>query len=69
MDGLLHLGLTNAAWSAVLALAAAFGRRWLRRYPAVVHALWLLVLLQARDRAVLGTASVILGQRSSRRRS
>jgi RND family efflux transporter MFP subunit len=46
VDGLLHLGLTNAAWAAVLALAAALGSRWLRRYPAVVHALWLLVLLK-----------------------
>jgi len=42
----MHLGLTNAAWAAVLALAAALGTRRLRRYPAVVHALWLLVLLK-----------------------
>ena len=46
MDGLLQLGLTNAAWATVLALAAAAGTRWLKRYPAVVHALWLMVLLK-----------------------
>ena len=46
MDGLLQLGLTNAAWATVLALAAAVGTRWLKRYPALVHALWLMVLLK-----------------------
>jgi RND family efflux transporter MFP subunit len=42
----MHLSLFNAAWAAVLALAAALGTRWLRRYPAVVHTLWLLVLIK-----------------------
>ena len=46
MDGLLHFGLTNVAWAAVLALVAAVGSRIFRRYPAVVHSLWLMVLLK-----------------------
>ncbi len=46
MEGLLQFGLTNAAWATVLALAAAVCTRWLKRYPALVHALWLMVLLK-----------------------
>jgi RND family efflux transporter MFP subunit len=46
VNGLMHLGLTNAVWAAVLALAVAVGARWLRSYPGLVHALWLLVLLK-----------------------
>jgi len=45
MDGLVHVGLVNAALAALLALgAAAVG--WLYRRPALVHGLWLLVLLK-----------------------
>ena len=46
MDALLHAGLINAAWTAVLALAAAIGTRLWRRHPAVGHTLWLMVLLK-----------------------
>jgi multidrug efflux system membrane fusion protein len=46
VDALLYVALNNAAWSAALALAAAAGARIWRRRPAVVHALWLLVLLK-----------------------
>ena len=46
MDALLHAALNNAAWAAALALAAAVGARIWRRHPAVVHALWLMVLLK-----------------------
>src|SRR5215204_3887650 len=47
MGTLLHAGLSNAAAATVLALAAAVVTRLLRgRRPAVVHALWLLVLLK-----------------------
>ena len=63
MEGLLQFGLTNAAWATVLALAAAAGTRWLKRYPALVHALWLTGTAEAGD-AILGPASVILGQRT-----
>jgi beta-lactamase regulating signal transducer with metallopeptidase domain len=46
VDELIRLGLTNAAWAAALALAAAVGTRALRRRPAVAHVLWLLVLIK-----------------------
>ncbi len=36
----------NAAWTVILALAAAAGARWWRSLPAVGHALWLMVLLK-----------------------
>src|SRR5947209_9666503 len=45
MDGLVHAGLVNAAVAAVLAVAAA-AAGWLGRRPALVHGLWLLVLLK-----------------------
>ena len=45
MDTLLHVGLMNAAVACVLALAAVAVGRVYRR-PAVLHALWLLVLLK-----------------------
>src|SRR5215831_18292329 len=45
MDALVHLGLLNAALATVLALLAAAARCVCRR-PAVMHALWLLVLLK-----------------------
>src|SRR5438309_4875627 len=45
MDTLVHLGLLNAALATLLALLAA-AARCLRRRPALVHALWLLVLLK-----------------------
>jgi beta-lactamase regulating signal transducer with metallopeptidase domain len=45
VDTLLHLGLSNAVLATVLALGvAAVARLW--RRPAVVHGLWLLVLLK-----------------------
>jgi membrane fusion protein, multidrug efflux system len=46
VGALLHAGLINAAWTAVLALAAAIGTRLWRRHPAVGHTLWLIVLLK-----------------------
>jgi bla regulator protein blaR1 len=45
VDTVLHVGLGNAALAAVLALVAGAAGCVLRR-PAVVHALWLLVLLK-----------------------
>ncbi len=45
MDTLLHLGLSNAGTAAVLAVAVAAVARVCRR-PAVLHSLWLLVLLK-----------------------
>jgi beta-lactamase regulating signal transducer with metallopeptidase domain len=42
---LLRIGLTNAVLATFLALAVAGVGRWCRR-PALVHALWLLVLLK-----------------------
>ena len=47
MDSLLRLGLSNAAAAMLLALLAALVSAGIRRRrPAVVHALWLLVLLK-----------------------
>lgn len=46
MDAILHVALSNVAWSVALALVAAVGARVWRRRPAVVHAMWLLVLLK-----------------------
>jgi beta-lactamase regulating signal transducer with metallopeptidase domain len=46
VDAVLHLGLGNAVLAAGLALAAALVRPLLRRRPALVHSLWLLVLLK-----------------------
>ena len=46
MDAILYAGLNNAAWTVILALAAAAGARWWRSVPAVGHALWLMVLLK-----------------------
>src|SRR5437588_5191904 len=47
MSHLLQLGLTNALAATLLAAAVAAPALLLRRrYPAVVHALWLLVLLK-----------------------
>jgi beta-lactamase regulating signal transducer with metallopeptidase domain len=45
MDTLVHVGLLNAVLATGLALVAA-AARFLRRRPALVHALWLLVLLK-----------------------
>jgi hypothetical protein len=46
VDSLLLAGLNNAAWAAALALAVAIiGKVWHRR-PALIHALWLLVLVK-----------------------
>src|SRR5262245_7420229 len=45
MASLLELGLANAVCAALLALLALAAGRWLRR-PAVMHALWLLVLIK-----------------------
>ena len=46
MGALLHAGLINAAWTAVLAPTAAIVTRLWRRHPAVGHTLWLIVLLK-----------------------
>ncbi len=46
MDELMRLGLNNAAWATALALAVAVGARIFWRRPAVVHILWLLVLIK-----------------------
>jgi RND family efflux transporter MFP subunit len=46
VDAIFYAGLYNAAWTVILALAAAAGARWWRSLPAVGHALWLLVLLK-----------------------
>jgi RND family efflux transporter MFP subunit len=46
VGALLHAGLINAAWTAVLALGAAIGTRLWRLHPAVGHTLWLVVLLK-----------------------
>lgn len=45
METLVHLGLLNAALATVLALLAAAARLVCRR-PAVIHGLWLIVLLK-----------------------
>ncbi|HLN27121.1 MAG TPA: M56 family metallopeptidase [Gemmataceae bacterium] len=45
MDSLLHIGITNAILATALALFVGVFTCWCRR-PAVVHALWLLVLLK-----------------------
>jgi beta-lactamase regulating signal transducer with metallopeptidase domain len=45
VDTLLRIGLTNALLATLLALAVAGVARWCRR-PALLHALWLLVLLK-----------------------
>jgi RND family efflux transporter MFP subunit len=46
VDAFLRIGLTNAGWAAVLALAAAVMVRLRRRSPTLAHGLWLLVLLK-----------------------
>jgi RND family efflux transporter MFP subunit len=46
VDDLFRLGLTNAAWATALALAATIGAWFCRRRPAIVHVLWLLVLVK-----------------------
>jgi RND family efflux transporter MFP subunit len=46
VDDLFRLGVTNAAWATALALVATAGAWFCRRRPAVVHALWILVLIK-----------------------
>ncbi len=46
METLYHAGLTNAVTATVLAIFVACAGRLLRRRPAVVHSLWLIVLLK-----------------------
>jgi bla regulator protein BlaR1 len=46
LDVLLRVGVTNAAWAAVLAVVAALAIRWVRGRPALIHGLWVLVLLK-----------------------
>jgi RND family efflux transporter MFP subunit len=46
VNALLEVGLSNAVQAAVLVPAAALVGRCLRRRPAVVHVLWVLVLLK-----------------------
>ena len=53
VDAILYAGLNNAAWTVILALAAAAGARWWRSLPAVGHALWLMVLLKLVTPSVL----------------
>ena len=53
MDAIFYAGLNNAAWTVILALAAAAGARWWRSVPAVGHALWLMVLLKLVTPSVL----------------
>src|SRR5262245_12620676 len=45
MPTLVQVGLANAATAALLALAALAAGRWCRK-PALVHSLWLLVLVK-----------------------
>jgi beta-lactamase regulating signal transducer with metallopeptidase domain len=45
VETLLHLGLSNALVASVLAVGAAAAGRFVRR-PALIHSLWLLVLLK-----------------------
>ena len=46
METLYHAGLTNAVTATVLAIFVACAGRLLQRRPAVVHSLWLIVLLK-----------------------
>jgi RND family efflux transporter MFP subunit len=46
VESLLYVGLSNAAVTTVLALAAALASGFLRDRPTVVHTLWVLVLLK-----------------------
>ncbi len=46
MDALLWMGTANAVLAGVLAVVAAVGGYLFRRRPALVHGLWLLVLLK-----------------------
>src|SRR5689334_9129260 len=46
MEYLLHLALSNVVASLVLALVAAAAAFLIRRRPALIHGLWLLVLLK-----------------------
>jgi RND family efflux transporter MFP subunit len=46
VDVFLGVGLQNACWAAMLALAAGIGASVFRSRPGVAHALWLLVLLK-----------------------
>ncbi len=56
MDDLFRIAVSNAAWAAGLALFAAAGSRFCRRRPALVHTLWLLVLLKLVTPPVLNVA-------------
>jgi RND family efflux transporter MFP subunit len=46
VDDLFRLGLTNAAWATAMILVATLGAWFCRRRPAIVHVLWLLVLVK-----------------------
>ncbi len=56
MDELFRIVLNNAAWAAGVALVALAGSCFLRRRPALVHTLWLLVLLKLVMPSVLNVA-------------
>ncbi len=56
MDELFRIALSNAAWAAGLALVAGAGSCFFRRRPALVHTLWLLVLLKLVTPSVLNVA-------------
>src|SRR5690242_19284020 len=46
MEALIHVGLLNALFAAILAVIVAGFAILCRRRPAVVHALWVLVLVK-----------------------
>ncbi len=56
MDELFRIALNNAAWAAGLALVAGAVSCFFRRRPALVHTLWLLVLLKLVTPSVLNVA-------------
>ena len=56
MDDLFRVAISNAVWAAGLALVAVAGSRLFRRRPALVHTLWLLVLLKLVTPPVLTVA-------------
>ena len=56
MDDLFRIAFCNAVWAAGLALVAVAGSCLFRRRPALVHTLWLLVLLKLVTPPVLNVA-------------
>jgi RND family efflux transporter MFP subunit len=64
VDALLQIGVQNACWALALALAAALGARVLRRWPAITHTLWLLVLLKLLTPSLAGISLKELSPRT-----